>query len=147
MLKNSNKTKVKNYKKLNNKKEIKMNEKLNITEQNKQQFIDQLTSLINQINNISKIISKNSNKTESNNSNGPEEEWTKWQWTEFEIIWKDKKFKGHYWWNNKSQDEIVWVEEEPDFGKRKDEIINYIKDKIKQNLPIAKKREIWQLIP
>jgi hypothetical protein len=127
-----------------------MDKKLNITEQDKQQFINQLTSLINQINNISKIISENSNKTESINSNDPEEneKWIKWQWTEFEIIWKDKKFKGQYWWNNKGQEEIVWIEEEPDFRKRKDEIINFIKEKIKQNhLPTAKKREIWQLIP
>lgn len=66
-----------------------MNKKLNITELNKQQFIDQLASLINQINNMSKIISENSNKTESDNLNDLDKKWTKWQWTEFEIIWKE----------------------------------------------------------
>jgi hypothetical protein len=123
-----------------------MDKKLNITEQDKQQIIDQLSSLINQINDISKIISENSTKTESNDLNKLEEEgWIKWQWTEFKITWKNKEFKGRYWWNNKNQDGIEWEEEKPDFGEKEEEITNHIKNKIKQKLPILKKKEIWQL--
>lgn len=122
-----------------------MDEKLNITEQDKQQIIDQLFSLINQIDDMSKIISKSSGKTESNNSNESEKEWIKWQWTEFEIAWKNKEFKGRYWWNNKNQDGIEWTGEKPDFGEKEEEITDYIKNKIKQKLPMLKKKEIWQL--
>jgi len=122
-----------------------MDKNLGIKEQNKQEIIDQIFSLVNQINNISKIISKNSTKTESNNSNKSEEEYVKWSWTEFEITWNNKEFKGYYWWNSENQDGIEWEEEKPDFGEKEKEIINYIKDKIKQKLPTAKKKEIWQL--
>jgi hypothetical protein len=122
-----------------------MDEKPNIKEQDKQQIIDQLFSLINQIDDISKTISKSSNKTEPNNSNELEKEWIKWSWTEFEIAWKNKEFKGRYWWNSKDQNGIEWIEEKPDFGEKEEEIIYHIKNKIKQKLPMLKKKEIWQL--
>jgi len=57
-----------------------MDKNLGIKEQNKQEIIDQIFSLVNQINNISKIISKSSTKTESNNSNRSKEEQLKWSW-------------------------------------------------------------------
>jgi hypothetical protein len=124
-----------------------MDKNLDIKEQDKQKIIDQIFSLVNQIDNMSKIISKNSSKSESNSSNKSEEEeeWVKWSWTEFEIIWENKKFKGRYWWNSKNQDGIEWEEEKPNFGQKEKEIISYIKNKIKQELPIIKKKEIWQL--
>lgn len=125
-----------------------MDKKLDTKKQNKQEIIDQFSSFIDQINNISKIISKNStkiDKTESNDLNKSEEEWIKWSWIEFKIEWKNKKFKGYYWWNNKNNDGIEWEEEKPDFGEKEEEITNYIKNKIKQELPMLKKKEIWQL--
>jgi hypothetical protein len=124
-----------------------MDKNLDIKEQDKQEIIDQIFSLVNQIDNISKIISKNSTKTEPNNSSKSEEKWVKWSWTEFEIIWNNKEFKGRYWWNSKNQDGIEWEEEKPNFGEKEKEkeIINYIKNKIKQELPVIKKKEIWQL--
>jgi hypothetical protein len=98
------------------------------------------------MNNISKIISENSTKTESNDLNKLEEEgWTRWLWTEFEITWKNKEFKGRYWWNSKNQDGIEWIEEKPNFEEKEEEIIYHIKNKIKQKLPMLKKKEIWQL--
>ena len=74
-----------------------MDKNLDIKEQEKQEIIDQIFSLINQIDNMSKIISKNSTKIELNSSSKSEkseEEWVKWSWTEFEIIWNNKEFKA-----------------------------------------------------
>lgn len=120
-----------------------MKKEPNTKNQEKEQFTKQLLSLINQINDISEIISKNSTKTENN----PEEEWTKWQWIEFEITWKNKSFKGYYWQNSKNQDGIEWKEEKPNFGEDEEKIINLIKNKIRQELPTIEKKEIWQLLP
>ncbi len=60
---------------------------------------------------------------------------TKWKKSfRFEFIWQDKNYRAEYWWDSEGKEGIEWLYDKPNFGEKKDEIIEQLFEYIEENI-------------